>query len=54
MKIEFTDKSQRTFDGSKDGFYPIQICLWLKEGNKAAVVRYEMELSPNNYWTIQS
>ena len=21
-------------EGTKDGFYPIQMCLWLKEGNK--------------------
>ena len=26
-------------DRPKDGFYPIQMSLWLKEGNKEAVER---------------
>ena len=41
MKIDFSkvifmdmDKSWVTFDGPKDGFHPIQMFLWLKEGNE--------------------
>lgn len=38
-EVIFMDESQVTFDTwAKDGFYPIQICLWIKESNKKTVV----------------
>ena len=51
MKIDFSevifiDESRVTFDGSKEGFYSIQTCLWLKDGNNEMVVWwYGLELS---------
>ena len=53
MKIDFSKVIFRQIsrcidlmDGPKKRFYPIQMCLWLKRGNKEVVVWwYELELS---------
>ena len=37
-KVIFTDKSQVTFHGPDSRFHPIQMCLWLKEGNKEVLM----------------
>lgn len=45
-------------DGSKDGFYPMLICLWLKEDSKETVVWwYWLELSTKpllNQWNSKT
>ena len=48
MKIDLS-KIIFTVDGQKDGFYPMQICQWLKESNKEVVTWFygpELSIEP--------